>query len=147
MLPQVVDGLNTIIRMKVLCQGQSTSQASANSSFKFGCMTHPSSYVSFSSAPQSRISVLPPEFPSLSHLTAPSLGPSIRAPPPFDLFFFHLRYSHPSPTLYWHFLSLDFTFFIIKLSHRQRSLVDYSPWDCKGSDMTEQLHFLFLSFY
>ena len=24
-------------------------------------------------------------------------------------------------------------------SHGQRSLVDYSPWDHKGSDMTEQL--------
>ena len=23
--------------------------------------------------------------------------------------------------------------------HGQRSLVVYSPWDCKGSDMTEQL--------
>jgi len=23
--------------------------------------------------------------------------------------------------------------------HGQRSLVDYSPWDCKESDMTEQL--------
>ena len=26
-------------------------------------------------------------------------------------------------------------------SHGQRSLVDYSPWDRKESDMTEQLHF------
>ena len=26
-------------------------------------------------------------------------------------------------------------------SHGQRSLVDYSPWDCKESDMTERLHF------
>ena len=26
-------------------------------------------------------------------------------------------------------------------SHGQRSLVDYSPWDCKDSDMTELLHF------
>ena len=25
--------------------------------------------------------------------------------------------------------------------HGQRSLVDYSPWDRKESDMTEQLHF------
>ena len=24
----------------------------------------------------------------------------------------------------------------------QRSLVDYSPWDCKESDMTERLNFL-----
>ena len=30
-------------------------------------------------------------------------------------------------------------------SHRRRSLVSYSPWGCKESDMTEQLHFLFLS--
>ena len=28
-------------------------------------------------------------------------------------------------------------------SHGQRSLVDYSPWDCKESDTTEQLHFHF----
>ena len=27
--------------------------------------------------------------------------------------------------------------------HRQRSLVGYSPWDCKELDMTEQLHFHF----
>ena len=26
-------------------------------------------------------------------------------------------------------------------SHRQRSLVDYSPWDRKESDTTERLHF------
>ena len=26
-------------------------------------------------------------------------------------------------------------------SHRQRSLAGYSPWGCKESDMTEQLHF------
>ena len=26
-------------------------------------------------------------------------------------------------------------------SHGWRSLVDYSPWGCKESDMTEQLHF------
>ena len=30
-------------------------------------------------------------------------------------------------------------------SHRRRSLVGYSPWGCKESDTTEQLHFL--SFY
>ena len=30
-------------------------------------------------------------------------------------------------------------------SHGQRSLVGYSPWDCKESDMTEQHHFPFLS--
>ena len=29
------------------------------------------------------------------------------------------------------------------VSHGQRSLVDYSPWDHKESDMTEQLHFHF----
>ena len=29
-------------------------------------------------------------------------------------------------------------------SHGQRSLVCYSPWGCKESDMTEQLHFQFL---
>ena len=28
--------------------------------------------------------------------------------------------------------------------HGQRSLVDYSPWDRKESDMTERLHFDFL---
>ena len=28
-------------------------------------------------------------------------------------------------------------------SHGWRSLVGYSPWGCKGSDMTEQLHFHF----
>ena len=28
-------------------------------------------------------------------------------------------------------------------SHVQRSLVDYSPWDSKESDMTERLHFHF----
>ena len=28
-------------------------------------------------------------------------------------------------------------------SHGQRSLVDYSPWGRKESDMTEQLHFHF----
>ena len=27
-------------------------------------------------------------------------------------------------------------------SHGQRSLGDYSPWDCKGSDMTEQIALL-----
>ena len=26
-------------------------------------------------------------------------------------------------------------------SHGQRSLVGYSPWSCKESDMTERLHF------
>ena len=30
-------------------------------------------------------------------------------------------------------------------SHGQRSLVDYIPWDLKESDMTERLHFHFLS--
>ena len=30
-------------------------------------------------------------------------------------------------------------------SHRQRSLVGYSPWGCKKSDMTEQLTFHFHS--
>ena len=29
--------------------------------------------------------------------------------------------------------------------HGLRSLVGYSPWDRKGSDITEQLHFHFLS--
>ena len=28
-------------------------------------------------------------------------------------------------------------------SHEQRSLVGYSPWGCKESDMTERLHFSF----
>ena len=28
-------------------------------------------------------------------------------------------------------------------SHGQRSLIGYSPWGCKESDMTEQLHFHF----
>ena len=28
-------------------------------------------------------------------------------------------------------------------SHGQRSLVGYSPWGCKESDMTERLHFHF----
>ena len=28
-------------------------------------------------------------------------------------------------------------------SHGQRSLVGYSPWGCKESDMMEQLHFHF----
>ena len=27
-------------------------------------------------------------------------------------------------------------------SHGRRSLIGYSPWGCKESDMTEQLHFL-----
>ena len=30
-------------------------------------------------------------------------------------------------------------------SHGQRSLVGYSPWDCKESDTTEKLHFHFSS--
>ena len=30
-------------------------------------------------------------------------------------------------------------------SHGRRSLVGYSPWGCKESDMTEQLHFHFNS--
>ena len=30
-------------------------------------------------------------------------------------------------------------------SHERRSLVGYSPWGCKESDMTERLHFHFLS--
>ena len=29
-------------------------------------------------------------------------------------------------------------------SHRRRSLVGYSPWGCKESDTTEQLHFHFI---
>ena len=29
--------------------------------------------------------------------------------------------------------------------HGWRSLVGYSPWGCKESDMTERLHFTFLS--
>ena len=29
----------------------------------------------------------------------------------------------------------------LEKSHGQRSLVDYSPWDRKESDTTEQLHF------
>ena len=32
-------------------------------------------------------------------------------------------------------------------SHGQRSLVGYSPWGCKESDTTEQLHFLSFSFF
>ena len=31
--------------------------------------------------------------------------------------------------------------------HGRRSLAGYSPWDCKELDTTEQLHFLFLSFF
>ena len=31
-------------------------------------------------------------------------------------------------------------------SHGQRSLVDYSPWDRKESDTTEQLHFHFKTY-
>ena len=31
-------------------------------------------------------------------------------------------------------------------SHGRRSLIGYSPWGCKESDMTERLHFHFLSF-
>ena len=27
-------------------------------------------------------------------------------------------------------------------SHGRRSLVDYSPWDCKELDTTEQIHFI-----
>ena len=30
-------------------------------------------------------------------------------------------------------------------SHRWRSLVGYSPWGCKESDMTERLHFHWVS--
>ena len=29
----------------------------------------------------------------------------------------------------------------LEKSHGQRSLVDYSPWDCKESDTVERLHF------
>ena len=36
--------------------------------------------------------------------------------------------------------------FLAGKSHGQRSLVGYSPWDCKESDMTEQLHFHFQYF-
>ena len=32
-------------------------------------------------------------------------------------------------------------------SHGQRSLVGYSPWGRKESDMTEQLHFFFFLFF
>ena len=32
--------------------------------------------------------------------------------------------------------------FLPEKSHGQRNLVGYSPWGCKESDMTEQLHFL-----
>ena len=30
-------------------------------------------------------------------------------------------------------------------SHGRRSLIGYSPWGCKESDMTERLHFSFMS--
>ena len=35
--------------------------------------------------------------------------------------------------------------FLLIESHRQRSLVGYSPWDCKESDMTEHAH-IYLKF-
>ena len=35
--------------------------------------------------------------------------------------------------------------FFPRESHGQRSLVGYSPWGSKESDMTEQLHFASLS--
>ena len=31
--------------------------------------------------------------------------------------------------------------------HGQRSLVSYSPWDCKESDKTEKLHFIYMYIY
>ena len=31
--------------------------------------------------------------------------------------------------------------------HRWRSLVGYSPWDCRESDTTEQLHLLSIPLY
>ena len=31
-------------------------------------------------------------------------------------------------------------YYCLKKSHRQRSLVGYSPWDCKESDTTKRLH-------
>ena len=39
------------------------------------------------------------------------------------------RHWHPTPVL------------LLGKSHGQRSLADYSPWDRKESDTTEQLHF------
>ena len=36
-------------------------------------------------------------------------------------------------------------YYYLEKSHGQRSLVGYSPWGHKESDMTEQLHFHFLS--
>ena len=34
-------------------------------------------------------------------------------------------------------------YYCLEKSHGQRSLVGYSPWGCKESDMTERLHFHF----
>ena len=34
-------------------------------------------------------------------------------------------------------------YYCLENLHGQRSLVDYNPWDCKESDMTERLHFHF----
>ena len=34
-------------------------------------------------------------------------------------------------------------YYCLEKSHEQRSLVGYSPWGCKESDMTERLHILF----
>ena len=39
-----------------------------------------------------------------------------------------------------------FPVFLPGESHGQRSLVGYSPQGCKESDMTQQLHFISLSF-
>ena len=38
-------------------------------------------------------------------------------------------------------LEKEMTVLLPGKSHGQRSLVDYSPWDHKESDTTEQLHF------
>ena len=38
-------------------------------------------------------------------------------------------------------------YYCLEKSYGQRSLVSYSPWDCKDSDTTERLHFHFFSLF
>ena len=47
-----------------------------------------------------------------------------------------------NPLQYWQTLS---SIFLPGKSHGQRSLVAYSPWGRKESDMTERLHFIIIT--
>ena len=79
---------------------------------------------------------------------APLICHEVMGPDAMILSFLNVEFQASSFTLLFHFLSHIFMYvwrrkwqatpeFLPGESHGQRSLVGYSPWGCKESDMTE----------